>query len=470
MRTHLVRSKDVARGLFDSVFELLSQNIGPVQFKRADRPVSFTDSRPPLSWDAIFVACRGYRVHNAIPDDECLVLLTSLPNELNWFSSPDFGGSRSIFIHTGQWENFLIDGAPECAVAFQVWENVLQSLMFDSLDDTVRNAHDPAIGCVNDMCSWKPDVRFKLRTADVCRDCLERLLERGVSVELIKQALSAFESIRGSMLFSRAYRTTGIQEDLWPFPVAITRRKLTTSTEPLRRFLFLLDHFDSLLRTSVIFVGAAALGKQLSEFIDDHHLGSRPSLGDWVAAFQALASDASTRSLGLNSFQGDLVSRIQRVVGEADKGHVVQLRNEKRGHGYCDCQDSGYRDAFEVCQPSVTEIEKLLKPVLMRLTCYHVFETRNRDGRSFEVRARQMTGSHPDFVESVVDYEPSGLENIPCADRCYLYQSTISRWTGLYPYLLFQECPACRHPRVLIWDGEQYLDPYIGHRVKVTAC
>ena len=79
-----------------------------------------------------------------------------------------------------------------------------------------------------------------------------------------------------------------------------------------------------------------------------------------------------------------------------------------------------------------------------------------------------MMGSHPDFVVSKISYTPERIENIPYNEQCYLYTRNDGQWIALHPYVQFKECPLCHHPRVLLADGQQYLDPYAGHRVPLS--
>jgi hypothetical protein len=41
-------------------------------------------------------------------EDEFIILLTSKRNDQNWFASPDPKGTRSIFIHTSEWNDYLL--------------------------------------------------------------------------------------------------------------------------------------------------------------------------------------------------------------------------------------------------------------------------------------------------------------------------------------------------------------------------
>ena len=332
MRIHLVRSSDVGRDLLASIYNLLVQEDGPVQFLKEEHSVSFQGQQTALSWEMIFDKCTEYRTRYTIPSDEFIILLTSKRNKENWFASPDPKGTRSIFIHTSEWDHYLIDCDPCYPVAFECWANLLHALMFGSLEEAVEAVHDPSIGCISDLCSWKPDITYKLRTADICEDCLTRLKERGASLALIKQALEAFEALRKHMLFSKNFRGIEAHESKLPFPVAFTRRKLSMTLEPLRRFLLLIDHFDSLVRTTVIFLGAAALRDRLPNFLNEKKLDERPSLGDWVHALQSLA--LHSKEFGLVAVPNDLSARIQSVVSKAEQAHIVRMRNEQRGHGY----------------------------------------------------------------------------------------------------------------------------------------
>src|SRR5262245_18338463 len=58
-------------------------------------------------------------------------------------------------------------------------------------------------------------------------------------------------------------------ESKLPFPVAVTRRKVSTITDPRLKLHLLIDHFDSLIRTSVIFLGAVALARNLTNFFEE---------------------------------------------------------------------------------------------------------------------------------------------------------------------------------------------------------
>jgi hypothetical protein len=157
MKIHLIRSQDVERGLLSNVYDLLVLEDGPAQFIKEDHSISFRGGEAVLSWKMIFDKCAEYRTRHTIPSDDFMILLTSKSTEENWFSCPDPNGARSIFIHTTELDDsYLIDCEPHYPIAFQCWENLLHALMFRSLEEGVGLSHDPPIGCITDLCSWKP--------------------------------------------------------------------------------------------------------------------------------------------------------------------------------------------------------------------------------------------------------------------------------------------------------------------------
>jgi hypothetical protein len=79
----------------------------------------------PLSSRELFSLCDFYRNTFNIHSDDFVVLLTIRRNALNWFSHCE---NKNAFVHTGDWEHYT-DANPKYAIAYQVVENVMQSLI-----------------------------------------------------------------------------------------------------------------------------------------------------------------------------------------------------------------------------------------------------------------------------------------------------------------------------------------------------
>ena len=465
MKVHLLRSPDLSKQDYESVFEFLFSHEGPIQFTKSRKTIFFKEEI--VSWDNLFDQCCEFRSKNNFPENEFIVLLTSKPNNENWFSGFNPKGSKEIFIHTGDWE-YYVPCNPIYAVIYQVIENILQSLMFDNIDEGIPFFHDPAIGCVNDMCSWKADISFKLRTADICPDCLSRLKERQIENDCIKQSIQIIESVRKQALYRKEISFNPETKDLLPFPIAITKRKMSMTMEPLRKFLFLLDHFDSIIRTTLILFGKVIMDDKFDDFFQKQNLNDRPSLGAWVTGLHAVLSQNNNQSFHQNLGE-EFFKRIKAILKKAEEARIVSLRNERRGHGYCDCNDSGYRDTFLEVIPAIEYIDKMLLPVLKRLKCYYVKSSEIISKEQFVVKLRPIMGDHPDFPEEVIEFQPKNLDDILNSGHVYVQFSDTQKWYDLHPFMIYDDCPICSHHRVLLMDGKQYLDPYVGHRVKIQT-
>lgn len=463
MQVHLIRSSDVPTSLFNSIYDLLVRHDGPLRFHRGTTEYALPGDAQ--NWEKLFGCCEGYREGSGASATDYVILLTSKPNENNWFSASQLGQAFNSFVCTGGWES-LITFPSQYAAAYLVVANVLRCHMFRSEEEMLANAHEPPVGCVNDMNGWKPDIVYKFRTADICSDCWERLGERDTDRNAVSQLVETLEALRKGMLFRPGVDSAHLEPDTGelPFPVAITKRRLQGCGEPLRKFLFLLDHFDSMVRTTVLLLGQVAYGDEFGQFLVDHQLSERPAQGNWVNALRDMAGRLGGDG-GEWGLTGDLMDRVQGVAEIAGEERLVFLRNEYRAHGYARLRDDSYQERFLRYSPVVEGIERLLSPVLVRLKCYYVVSSGRISRRGFEVVCLPLMGSHPDFMERILTIEASGLEDIPIERRVYVV--TGGKWHDLDGRITYVRCPECQHDRVLVMDGWLYLDPYAGHRVSL---
>ena len=469
MKVHLARSVDYENASFNSVFDMLIDNSGPIEFVRCKKPIHLKcGADEELRWSEIFNACNDYRKDQAIASKDYLIFLVNSRNEKNWFSSFQPNNSRNIFIQTSDWEIY-IDAPREYPIAFQVLENILQVLMFQNPLDDLEQFHDPAIGCINDMCSWKTDVSFKFRTADICPDCLDSLCRNNVSEETLRQIVQILEGLRGPMLFRKKLDGVRNSKSSFPFPIAITKRKILTTNEPFRKFLMLLDHFDSMLRCTVVSVGLLTFGDDAHGFFEENQLLSRPSLGHWLSALNRIMKEGKVRGQETYNILDSLALKINSVVQVSEKEEIVGLRNEKRGHGYCDCNNSNYISLFENHAPVIMSIEQMLKPLYARFRWYYSMSINIPEPGTFDYSVKNLSGSHPDFEEETLAIRATNAIDVPPTEVVFAYYEPTEQCISLNPYVLYSECPKCSHNRVLVTDGELYLDPYVGHRVNIAS-
>ncbi len=262
MRVHLIKDSDVGKETFSEVVDLLKAIPGPIEFcydshniinfdvddyvenkvldqkvfEKSDRPLAFYsfskkssfsanlieifaeeeyEPRPlkefrfpffrrTSTWTTLFDKCNNYRTYNRIPNNEFVLLLTEVSNTNNWFASLDEKMPFNGFIHTSDWNHFIKcqDSFP---IAFEVVALILQKHMFNDYNEARTSVHVDPIGCVNDLCLEKKNIILKLRTADVCADCMTKLKEK-LSVADIQHALLIMESLRVKMLFSQNFK------------------------------------------------------------------------------------------------------------------------------------------------------------------------------------------------------------------------------------------------------------------------
>ena len=292
MNIHLIRSDGFDKDSYKEVVDLLQQFEGPLQFISSDydlemdekkiwreeldeeeygkkklpvmdmaddsemmAPMAFPVDLPIASKEDLLAECTVYRRAKDLGDDEFVILLTHLANDLNWFT---YGAedTKDIFIHTDGWQNFL-----NCDLRFPlvhlVSADILQSMMFDKLQELEEGLHEPPIGCTSDFCLNKKDISLRMRTADICGDCQEILRDKKVPSVIINQVLIIIESIRSQMLFKERFKY-----NLQPSRMevrSIYRRIYLTDMEdfmvkltPLERtvYLFFLDHPEGIHHNS----------------------------------------------------------------------------------------------------------------------------------------------------------------------------------------------------------------------------
>ena len=461
MQIRITRTLKLHQNILKKVVDELLQINGEMIFIEERTPLMFQID--DFEWETFFDKCDEYRLSNQINESDFLVVLTELRNNLNWFSGFSMSGERTIFIHTSDWENYIYS-EPEFPIAYEVVANVLQSLLFKKNDNKIfEYLHRDAIGCINDMCGWKPDITYKLRTGDICPDCLSEFLMI-IQKEIIEQSVSIFESLRKKMLFNKAWQKPMSFEEKLPFTIAITKRKLGTTLEPFRKMLMLIDHFDSIIRTTVLMLaGLTKTKEKMQHFLEERNLHHLPSLGNWVDALAVLAKSNAQEFPELQ-LPRDFSSKVQQVVQLANDNKITYIRNEKRGHGYIDCQDSNYKELFSQCIVAVENIEKLLTPLFYRFNYYHTISLKRIDGNKFKVITHLISGSNPTFLEKEIVTEFDKIEDLPIEDRFYLVTPDLKKWIDLSPYFKYGECNLCHHNRLLVYDGKYMLDPYIGHR------
>jgi hypothetical protein len=156
---------------------------------------------PSLSWGNLFDACIDFRNKNQIPEKDLVILLTDFSNDKNWFAGID-ATMKNYFIQTSNWHHFLgnsIDSRFPVAYEIVIW--LLRSQMFQNRQEIMDGVHKGSSGCMMDFCENKKDIILKMRTADICNDCLKVIELKEVDRPLARQVLDTMDGIRQHMMF-----------------------------------------------------------------------------------------------------------------------------------------------------------------------------------------------------------------------------------------------------------------------------
>ena len=157
-----------------------------------------------LKWEDIFDRCKSFRHKNDISEFEFVILLTDKGNEFNWFAGPDPKGGRNGFVQTSGL-GFYLPGFSRASIVYLITTHLLRHHMFTDIRDMSEGVHQKSVGCMNDFCGNKAELILKLRTADLCSDCVKRLEERQVDPLLANQVFEIMEAMRSEILFRDRY-------------------------------------------------------------------------------------------------------------------------------------------------------------------------------------------------------------------------------------------------------------------------
>lgn len=221
MNIHLIRESTFIRESFDAVVALLHQFPGPVKFISHEAPVEYNDDElteelwdqermmtkqtmiyedsimpvTQVSWETIFAHCDEARALYHIPANEPVVLLTHYANEFNWFQGADPTGRKNLFVQTSMWDLFLTVDLIY-PVVYQVATIPLKILMYTDFSERRQMAHQTPRSCINDFCGNKAEITMKLRTADICPECIEIIRQKKIDPLITSQTFAILEGIR----------------------------------------------------------------------------------------------------------------------------------------------------------------------------------------------------------------------------------------------------------------------------------
>jgi len=235
MKVHLIRSEGFKMEDYNHVFNILNQYSGgitfvpsePIVLPDTDIEITYEDedaygrqaaySREPLgmfgdrsfpvtekvyTWDQLFNICNQYRKDKNIPDNEQVFLLTDKKNELNWFGAADERTLNNFFVDCSDWHYYFKDFDIRFPISYCIAGWLMRKVIFASAKEMEEAVHDKeSIGCLMDLCEEKKEIVLKMRTADICDDCLSYSEKNDSNRAHMNQLIQIMDGVRSNLMF-----------------------------------------------------------------------------------------------------------------------------------------------------------------------------------------------------------------------------------------------------------------------------
>ena len=217
MKAHLIRTSDFSQENLERIKGLLNAFEGPMKFSLHQEV--FTIESNFINPELMLETIHHWRIKNKISNDDFVCLYTETRLVNNFFTFGD--GRKNFLIHSGDWKVFGAED-PVYADAYLLYSNVLKEVVYNSNREILFSKlhKKESRGCYMDLCINKSEIFLKLRTADICSDCLQDIKNSSVDSRLLSQILDAFEGLRKQLLFRSRFEI-----DLKPSRVMLNNKK-----------------------------------------------------------------------------------------------------------------------------------------------------------------------------------------------------------------------------------------------------
>jgi hypothetical protein len=202
MNVHILRSPEYSTEDYNEVINLLKTHTNSIKIKSHPKVnISYENQEPVKHWDEFFKICDQFRSNKKIHENDYVFLLTEHQNQEDYFGWTD-EKLGNYFIQTSGWNRyFQSEVNKHFPISYEVVAWILRSLMYDTQEGLLKNAHERARGCVMDYCDEKADIILKMRTGDVCSTCLQRISERGINPGFLGNIFNTMENIRKGLMY-----------------------------------------------------------------------------------------------------------------------------------------------------------------------------------------------------------------------------------------------------------------------------
>jgi len=211
LNVHILRSPEYSIEDFKEVINLLKSYTNSIQIiPHPNVTIKYNEIDEVKSREEYFQICNEFRNRKKIHENDYVFLLTEYGNTKDYFGWTD-ESLGNYFIQTSQWERYFNSEINKhFPISYEVVSWILRSLMYDTQEELSEHAHQRARGCVMDFCDEKEDIILKMRTGDVCNDCLKRISDRGVNQAFLGNIFKTMESIRKGLMYRERNEILGM--------------------------------------------------------------------------------------------------------------------------------------------------------------------------------------------------------------------------------------------------------------------
>gem|GEM_PF-5224386 len=380
----------------------------------------------------------------------------------------------------------------------QIAKVILQHLLLQRGEafDTLP-IHIPATGCVFDFI---PKIQTAIDNAPhqtLCSNCHHHIRTHAIDLYLLQlnKIWQFVHSVhQGEGLIKR------YQYEL-PYPISVRLNKWRNITSYQREMLYLIDFFDSMVRTWTLIAVGVLFDEQQRKFVLQHYLGSyHPTLGRWTKLFtELLHIPVIEDSNPIAQILSQRIVKARNVLLKKDTAsddrvdsHLwdfIKFRN-RFIHSYqrnpFDGKDE-YNPEIEIPNglPFYRSYLKRHYPVLSTLygfveyTLEHFYLmwvdtvgfSKNGD---VQIDTLLLHGDNPYYTRKRLRYSPHGLSGLlPTSSKSiYLYCAEGEHyWHSLAEFFRLHSCNVCLHPRLLVWASPtEFIDAdgQLDHRMMIV--
>ena len=292
MKVHLIRSEGFKMEDYNNVFNILNQYSGGITFVPSE-PIVLSDTdleityenedeygrqkMPPsasidfsksymfpraekvYTWNDLFGICIQYRMDNKIPADEQVLLLTDKKNEENWFGAADERTLNNFFVDCSDWHYYFKGFDIRFPITYCIAGWLMRKVIFSSADEMRDALHLESIGCLMDFCEEKKEIALKMRTADICDQCLSYSEKNDSNRVYMNQLIQIMDGVRSNLMFrdrSKYLRTNSRLEfrehNHYIFLTDLGDLQVNLNPKELALYLLFINHPEGISRTNVV--------------------------------------------------------------------------------------------------------------------------------------------------------------------------------------------------------------------------